>query len=179
MSRLLEKYRKQIILKLKQEFKLKNPMAVPKILKVIINIGVGDISQDKNALNKVREYMADFTGQKPLITKAKKSIAEFKTRVGSPLGLVVTLRKQRAFDFLDKLFSLVLPRVRDFRGVKKNAFDDSGNYTLGLTEQIIFPEVKYDKIDRVRGMEITIVTNAKDKQKAKRLLEELGMPFEK
>ena len=179
MSRLLEKYRKQIIPKLKQEFKVKNLMAVPKIIKVVINIGVGEISSNKTALNKVGEYMSDLAGQKPLITKAKKSIAEFKTPVGSPIGLVVTLRKKRAFDFLDKLFSLVLPRVRDFKGVKKNAFDGRGNYTLGLTEQIIFPEVKYDKIDCVRGLEITIVTDAKDKQKAERLLEELGMPFEK
>ncbi len=179
MSRLLQRYRQEIIPKLQKEFALANPLAVPRIIKVVINVGVGDISHDKTALKKVEDYLADLSGQKPLMTKAKKAIAEFKIRLGSPVGFVVTLRKKRAFDFLDKLFSLVLPRVRDFRGVKKAALDECGNYTLGLTEQIIFPEVKYDKIDRVRGLEITIVTNTKDKQKAKRLLEELGMPFEK
>jgi large subunit ribosomal protein L5 len=179
MSRLLDKYRHQIVAKLKQEFGLKNPMAVPKITKVVINVGTGDITKDETAYKKVIEYMTALSGQKPLVTKAKKSIAEFKIREGSPVGLKVTLRKKRAFDFLDKLFSIVLPRERDFRGVKKSGFDGKGNYTLGLTEQTIFPEVKYDKIDRVRGMEITIVTNSQNSQKAKRLLEELGLPLEK
>lgn len=179
MSRLLTKYRQEIVPKLQKEFGFKNALAVPKIIKVVINIGVGDISRDENALKKSIDYLTALSGQKPLLTKAKKSIAEFKTRVGQAIGLKVTLRKRRAFEFLDKLFSLVLAKVRDFHGVKKSGFDNQGNYTLGLTEQIIFPEVKYDKIDRVRGLEITIVTSTKDSKQAKRLLEELGMPFEK
>jgi len=165
MSRLLEKYRKEIVPKLQQEFNLRSPMAVPRIIKVVINVGIGEIGKDEVALKKTSDYLAALSGQ--------------KIRAGYPVGLLVTLRGKRAFDFLDRLFSLVLPRVRDFRGLKKNAFDGSGNYTLGLTEQIIFPEVKYDKIDKVRGLEISIVTTASENQKAKRLLEEMGMPFEK
>lgn len=179
MSNLQDKYRQQIVPKLQKEFGLKSPLAVPKILRVVINVGVGDAAKDKNVLKKVEEYLAALSGQKPAIRQAKKSIAEFRIRVGSPVGLMVTLRGRRAFDFLDKLFNIVLARVRDFKGVKNQAFDGRGNYTLGLREQIIFPEVEYDKIDRARGMEITIVTSSNNDEKAKRLLKELGMPFER
>jgi len=179
MSRLQQKYFKEIIPNLKKDLKVNSDLAVPRIIKMVINIGTGEISKDQPALAKTVNYFAALAGQKPVIRKAKKSIAEFKTRVGSPIGLVVTLRGRRAYEFLDKLFSIVLPRVRDFRGVNPKAFDGSGNYTLGLAEQTIFPEVEYDKIDKIRGMEITIVTNAKDNTKARKLLENLGMPFAK
>jgi len=179
ISRLEEKFQKLIIPKLKKEFNLKQDLAVPRIKKVVINIGVGEICRDEGALKKANEYLTALSGQKPSTRKSKKSIAEFKTRIGSPVGLVVTLRGRRAFEFLDRLINIVLPRVRDFRGVKNTAFDDQGNYTLALTEQTIFPEVQYDKIDKTRGMEISIVSNANNKVKARRLLEEFGMPFAK
>ncbi len=176
---LQEIYRQKICPKLKKEFKLKSYLAVPNIKKVVVNIGIGDIAKDKKSLNKVINYLTALTGQKPTVRVAKKSIAEFKTRVGSPIGLKVTLRKRRAFSFLSKLFNIVLPRVRDFSGLSLAAFDGRGNYNLGLREQIIFPEVDYDKIDKIRGLEITIVTSCEEDKKAKRLLEELGMPFER
>jgi len=179
MNRLQEKYQKQIFPILKKEFKISNSLAVPKIIKAVINIGVGDIAQDKPALEKAKESLKAITGQKPLVRPAKKAIADFKTREGNTIGFKVTLRKKRMYQFLDKLFCLVLPQVRDFQGVKRKAFDGQANYTLGLKEQIIFPEIDYDKIDKVRGMEISIVTNTKDKKMALRLLELLGMPFEK
>ncbi len=179
MSRLKEKYQKEIIAKLQKEFGMKSPMAVPRINKIVINIGIGEIHKDKAAIEKAVNYLTALSGQRPAIRKAKKSIAEFKTRIGSPIGLMVTLRGDRAYDFMDRLVNLVLPKVRDFRGVKSTGFDGNGNYTLGLTEQVIFPEVDYDKIDKIRGLEITIVTNSGNDQLSKRLLEELGMPFEK
>jgi large subunit ribosomal protein L5 len=179
MSRLQEKYQNTIVPKLKQELKKTNSLAVPKILKVVINIGIGQAGKDENTLKKISDYLTALSGQKPAVRCAKKSIAEFKIREGMPVGLVATLRGKRMYDFLDKLFSIVLPRVRDFRGLSRKGFDSKGNYTLSLVEQIIFPEVDYDKIDKIRGMEITIVTNAQDKKKAKMLLEELGMPFSK
>jgi len=179
MSRLQKKYNTKIVPKLQKEFNLKNPMAVPKITKVVINVGIGDITKNKISIQKALSYVSNLAGQKPALMKAKKSIAEFDIREGSPVGLKCNLRGKRAMDFLDKFFTFILPRVRDFQGLKKKAFDGMGNYTIGLTEQIIFPEVEYDKIDKVRGMEITIVTNANNDKKAMRLLEEMGMVFEK
>lgn len=179
MNRLEEKYKKEVIPILQKEFKISNPLAVPRIVRVVVNVGVGQISSDKQALEKAEDTLAVITGQKPLKRGAKKAVADFKVRKGDIVGLKVTLRKKRMYQFLDKLFAIVLPRVRDFSGVKRDAFDRQGNYTLGLKEQIIFPEVDYDKIDKVRGLEITIVTSTKDKKQALRLLELLGMPFEK
>ena len=179
LNHLQEKYQKQVVPVLQQEFKIANVLAVPRVLKVVVNVGLGAISQEKGSLEKAELSLKLITGQKPLVCLAKKAIADFKIRQGDPVGLKVTLRRVRMYQFLDKLLNLVLPRVRDFQGVKKTAFDKSANYTLGLKEQIIFPEIDYDKIDKVRGMEITIVTTTKDKNKALRLLELLGMPFEK
>ncbi len=179
MSRLQQKYQKEIVPELKKEFKIKNDLAVPKVAKVVLNVGIGEIAHDKQALEKAKNTLAAITGQKPLIRPAKKAIADFKIRKGNSVGLKVTLRRKRMYDFLDKLFSLVLPLVRDFQGAKQNAFDQDANYTLGLKEQVIFPEVDYDKIDKVRGMEISIVISTKDKKKAARLLELMGMPFTK
>lgn len=179
MNRLEEKYKKEIIPILQKEFKISNLLAVPRIVKVVVNVGVGQIASDKQALEKAEDTLAVITGQKPLKRGAKKAVADFKIKKGDIVGLKVTLRKKRMYQFLDKLFTIVLPRVRDFSGVKRDAFDRQGNYTLGLKEQIIFPEVDYDKIDKVRGLEITIVTSTKDKKQALRLLELLGMPFEK
>lgn len=178
-SRLEEKYQQEIIPLLQKEFALANRLAVPRLIKVVINMGIGEIAHDKTALEKTKESLALITGQKPLVCPAKKAIADFNIRKGTPVGLKVTLRKKRMYQFIDKLFTLVLPRVRDFQGVKRKSFDNEGNYTLGLKEQIIFPEVDYDKIDKVRGLEITFVSNCKDKKKNLRLLELLGMPFER
>lgn len=179
MNRLQEKYQKQVVPALQKEFQLKNKLAVPRLTKVVVNIGIGSIAHDKGAVEKAKTTITAICGQKPLVCLAKKAIAEFKTREGLAVGLKVTLRGKRMFAFLDKLFTLVLSKVRDFQGVKLTAFDQQANYTLGLREQIIFPEVDYDKIDRVRGLEITICQTTKDKKQAKRLLELLGMPFEK
>lgn len=179
MTRLFKKYKKEVVPALQKEFGEKNPLAIPKVTKIIVNIGVGSLSKDKKGLEKAADYLAALTGQKPSIRTAKKAISDFGTREGSPIGLMVTLRRKRMYQFLDKLFSIVLPRVRDFQGVSRSSFDRRGNYTLGLKEQIIFPEVDYDKIDKVRGLEITIVTNTKEDRKAARLLELIGMPFVK
>lgn len=179
MNRLQQKYQKKVIPVLQKEFKISNSLAAAKIEKVVCNIGIGDIAHDKGALKKSQDTLAVITGQKPLLRGARIDVAEFKTRKGSIVGLKTTLRKKRMYQFLDKLFTIVLPRVRDFSGLKITAFDEQANYTLGLKEQIIFPEVDYDKIDKVRGLEITIVTSTKDKKQALRLLELLGMPFEK
>jgi len=178
-SRLEEEYIKEIVSQLQKEFGIKNKLAVPKIEKIVINVGVGEITHDKTAMEKAISSLTAITGQYPSLRKAKKAIAEFKMRQGDVVGLKITLRKKRMYQFLDKLFTIVLPRVRDFQGTKKTSFDKKGNYTLGLGEQIIFPETDYDKIDKVRGMEITIVSNTNDVKKAERLLELLGMPFEK
>src|SRR4030042_2568508 len=172
MSRLQEKYQKTIVPKLKKDLGETNSLAIPRILKVVINIGIGQSGKDENTLKKIIDYLTALSGQKPALRLAKKSIAEFKIREDMPIGLIVTLRGRRMYDFLDKLFSIVLPRVRDFRGLAEKGFDGRGNYTLSVVEQTIFPEVDYDKIDKTRGMEITIVTNARDNQKAKKLLEE-------
>lgn len=156
-----------------------NIMAQPKIIKINVNIGLKEAANDKGVLDKVAQQLADITGQKAKVTRAKKSIANFKLREGAPVGLTVTLRGKRMRDFLTKLVNIVLPRVRDFHGVPAKSFDSRGNYTLGLAEQIVFPEIDYAKIDKIRGLEITIVTNAGDATMARRLLELLGMPFEK
>lgn len=164
---------------LMEEFGIKNVMAAPKIVKVNVNIGLKEAANDKGVLEKAGEQLAAITGQKPKITRAKKSIANFKLREGSPVGLTVTLRGKRMNDFITKLISIALPRVRDFHGVSKKAFDQNGNYTLGLSEQIVFPEIEYSKIDKIRGLEATFVTTAKNAKISRRMLELMGMPFEK
>ncbi|OGD63834.1 50S ribosomal protein L5 [Candidatus Beckwithbacteria bacterium RBG_13_42_9] len=179
MDRLYQEYQKKIVPALQKELKKTNYLAVPRVEKVIVNVGIGDLARDKKTREKSEKTIMLITGQKPQLRLAKKAIADFKIRRGDVIGLKVTLRSKRAFEFLDKLFSIVLPRVRDFQGVSSKGFDGSGNYTLGLTEQVIFPEVDYDTIDRVRGLEITIVTNTKDDKEARTLLKALGMPFEK
>lgn len=177
MSRLKEKYEQEVIPALKQKFGYKNIMQVPKLEKVVINMGISDARENPKAIESAVSDLAAITGQKPIVTKAKKSIAAFKLRQGMPIGVKVTLRAEKMYHFLDKLFNINLPRVRDFKGVSADAFDGRGNYTLGIKEQLIFPEIDYDKIDRVRGMDITIVTTAKTDEEAKELLKNLGMPF--
>ncbi len=176
---LFEHYQQNVASKLAEEFGIANPMAIPKLTKVVVNIGLKEAAHDKGVLEKASAQLGDITGQKPKITRAKKSIANFKLREGDPVGLTVTLRGKRMYDFLTKLFNIVLPRVRDFHGVSTKAFDLSGNYTLGLSEQIVFPEIDYSKIDKIRGLEITIVSSAVDGKMARRLLELLGLVFEK
>lgn len=178
-TRLLDAYNNEIKANLMKQFGYTSPMAVPHLDKIVINIGVGDATQDKKRLEEAVEELALITGQKPVVTKAKKSIATFKLREGEPIGCKVTLRGIRMYEFFDKLVSISLPRVRDFRGVNKNAFDGRGNYTLGVKEQLIFPEIDYDKVQKVRGMDIVIVTTAKTDEEAHALLKELGMPFAK
>ncbi|MGQ9674895.1 MAG: 50S ribosomal protein L5 [Chloroflexota bacterium] len=179
MSRLKEKYQNEAVPILMREFEYKNPMQVPRLDKVVVNVGVGEAIQNAKALDAAARDISAITGQRPVITRAKKSIAAFKVRTGMPIGTTVTLRGERMYDFLDKLFNVALPRVRDFRGVSPKSFDGRGNYTLGLREQLVFPEIEYDKIDKLRGMEITIVTTARTDEEARRLLELLGMPFSK
>ncbi len=174
-----EQYDKEIAPALRESLKLSNAMQIPRIEKVSVNIGVGEALDNAKALDAAVEDLTKITGQKPIVTKARKSIANFKLREGRSIGVKVTLRGERMWSFLDRLMNIVLPRVRDFRGVSADAFDGRGNYTLGLREQIIFPEIEYDKIDKVRGMEITIVTNAGSDDKARALLQMLGMPFKK
>jgi len=179
MNNLEEKYRQEIRPKLTKEFALTNVLAVPSVVKVVLNIGLGQASQDKNLIDKAAEDLKTITGQKPRVNKARLAIDGFKIRKNDPIGLMVTLRGKRMYDFLEKLVKIVLPRLRDFKGVSNSGFDGRGNYNLGLSEQIVFPEIDYAKIDKIRGLQVTIVTNARDNQKAKRLLEELGVPFEK
>jgi len=174
---LLERYREEIVPELRERFGYRNVMEVPAIEKVVVNIGLGEAIQNAKALDAASRDLAVITGQKPLITRARKSIATFKLRKGMPIGLKVTLRGRRMYDFLDRLFNVALPRVRDFRGVSPDAFDGRGNYSLGIREQLIFPEIDYDKIDRVRGLEVTIVTTAETDEEARELLRLLGMPF--
>jgi large subunit ribosomal protein L5 len=179
MNRLKQKYKDQIVPELMKEFQYSSIMEVPKIEKVVVNIGVGDAIQNSKLLDESVEELAAITGQKPVITKAKKSIANFKVREGMPIGCKVTLRADRMYEFLDKLFNISLPRVRDFRGVSDTAFDGRGNYTLGVKEQIIFPEIDFDKVNKSRGMDVVIVTTAKTNEEAKALLAGMGMPFVK
>jgi large subunit ribosomal protein L5 len=177
MARLYEVYKQEITPKLMDKFQYKNVMQVPKLDKVIINIGVGEAIQNPKALDAAINDLTIVSGQKPIVTKAKKSIAGFKLREGMPIGCKVTLRGERMYQFLDKLINIVLPRVRDFRGVSPQAFDGRGNYSLGIKEQTIFPEIEYDKIDKIRGMEVIIVTTAKSDEEARELLKSMGMPF--
>lgn len=181
MSRLKDKYQKEVLPTLKKELSLGHDLAVPRLLKIVINVGVGDAKDNPGVLEKLSENLAALAGQKPLISCARKSIAGFKLVKGQPIGLVATLRGVRMYEFLDKLISVVLPKVRDFRGIPDTSFDSRGNFTLGLKEQVIFPEVSFEEISagKTRGLEISIVTTAANKQQGKRLLELLGMPFKK
>jgi large subunit ribosomal protein L5 len=176
-ARLREYYRKECVPRMMQEFRYHSPMQVPRLEKIVINLGLGEAIQNIKLLESAQNELAVISGQKPVVTKAKRSIAAFKLREGMPIGCMVTLRRDRMYFFLDKLVNVVLPRVRDFRGVSAKAFDGRGNYTLGVKEQIIFPEIEYDKIDKVKGMNITIVTTARTDEEGKFLLSLLGMPF--
>ncbi|HBC72315.1 50S ribosomal protein L5 [Candidatus Amesbacteria bacterium RIFOXYB1_FULL_47_13] len=174
-----EIYQETAVKTLMKEFGIKNKQAVPKLEKIVINVGLKEAASNKGVLDKVAEQITVITGQKPKVTRAKKSIANFKLREGDPIGLMVTLRGKRMEDFYSKLVTITLPRVRDFHGVKDDAFDKGGNYTLGITEQIVFPEIDYAKVDKIRGLEISLVMNTKDAKISRRLLTLLGMPFEK
>ena len=176
-ARLKERYEKEIAPALKKEFGYDNVMRVPQVHKLVINIGMGEAIANAKAMDNAVRDITDITGQRPVVTRAKRSIASFKLRQGMPIGVMVTLRGQRMWDFLDKLVNVALPRLRDFQGVSPDSFDGRGNYTLGLKEQLVFPEVDYDKIDKVRGMEVTVVTTAHNDEEGRRLLQLLGMPF--
>jgi large subunit ribosomal protein L5 len=178
-SRMKEKYLKEVVPGLQKEFHYKNPMQVPRIHKVVINIGMGEAIQNAKAMDAAVADLASITGQRPVITRAKRSVAAFKLREGMQIGCMVTLRGERMYYFLDKLMNVALPRIRDFQGVSSEAFDGRGNYTLGLREQLVFPEIDYDKIDKVRGMEISIVTTAHTDEEGRQLLKLMGMPFKK
>jgi large subunit ribosomal protein L5 len=177
MARLKEKYKNEIAPALAKEFDIKNPMAIPRIEKVVVNMGLGEASSNAKILDVATEELRAITGQKPVVTKAKKSIAAFKLREGMNIGTMVTLRGDRMYEFLDRLISVALPRVRDFRGISGKAFDGRGNYTLGVREQLIFPEIDFNKVDKTRGMNISIVTTAQNDEQARSLLKSLGMPF--
>ena len=177
MARLQEKYEAEIKSQLQEKFQYENVMQIPKLQKVVINMGLGEAIQNPKALDAALADLTAISGQKPIVTKAKKSIAAFKVRQGMNIGCKVTLRGQRMYEFVDRLISAAIPRVRDFKGVSANAFDGRGNYTLGLKEQLIFPEIEYDKIDRIRGMEVCFVTSAKTDEECKELLRLMGMPF--
>jgi large subunit ribosomal protein L5 len=177
LSRLFERYKKEVIPALMKEFKYKSMMAVPKLDKVVLNMGLGEAIFNIKILDKGAEELTLISGQKAVITKAKKSIAGFKLREGMPIGCMVTLRRKKMYDFLDKLFNVALPRVRDFRGISDKIFDGRGNCTIGLKEQIIFPEINYDKVEKINGLNISIITTAKTDKEGYLLLKELGMPF--
>jgi large subunit ribosomal protein L5 len=179
VNRLKEKFVKEVTPALMSKFNYESVMQVPKLEKIVINMGVGDAVANAKALDNAVEELATITGQKPVVTRAKKSIAGFRLREGMPIGAKVTLRGERMYQFLDKLVSVSLPRVRDFRGVSKKAFDGRGNYTLGIKEQLIFPEIDYDKVSKVRGMDIVIVTTANTDEESRELLTQFGMPFQK
>lgn len=179
MNRVLEQYKTNVVPELTEQFKYTSVMQVPKMVKIVINMGVGDSISNSKLLDAAVEDLGQITGQKPLITKAKKSIAVFKLREGMPIGAKVTLRGEKMYEFYDKLVSIALPRVRDFRGVNPNAFDGRGNYTVGIKEQLIFPEINYDKVLKIRGMDIVIVTTANTDEEGRALLTKLGMPFAK
>jgi large subunit ribosomal protein L5 len=174
-----ERFRQDVVPALRKEFNYANPMQVPSINKVVVNIGMGEVIQNAKAMDAAVADLATITGQRPVITRAKRSVAAFKLREGMQIGCMVTLRGDRMYYFLDKLINVALPRIRDFQGISPDAFDGRGNYTLGLREQLVFPEIDYDKVDKLRGMEITIVTTAKTDQEGRRLLALLGMPFKK
>jgi len=178
-SRLKEKYKQEVVPALQKEFNYKNPMQVPTIHKVVVNIGMGEAIQNAKAMDAAVSDLSIITGQRPVITRAKRSVAAFKLREGMQIGCMVTLRGERMYYFLDKLMNVALPRLRDFQGVSSEAFDGRGNYTLGLREQLVFPEIDYDKVDKVRGMEVSIVTTAHTDEEGRRLLRLMGMPFKK
>ncbi len=178
-TQLKEKYLSEVVPALQKEFEYKNPMQVPSIHKVVVNIGMGEAIQNAKAMDAAVSDLSSITGQRPVITRARRSVAAFKLREGMPIGCMVTLRGGRMYYFLDKLLNVALPRIRDFQGVSSEAFDGRGNYTLGLREQLVFPEIDYDKVDKVRGMEISIVTTARTDEEARRLLKLMGMPFKK
>lgn len=177
MSRLRELYNKEMVPQLMKDFNYKNIMEVPKIEKIVINMGLGEAIQNVKILDSAAEELSAISGQKTVITKAKKSIASFKLRQGMPIGCMVTLRKERMYEFLDRLLNVALPRVRDFKGVSAKGFDGNGNYSLGVKEQLIFPEIDYDKVDKIKGMNISIVTTAKSDEEGRALLKLMGMPF--
>lgn len=176
-TRLEDKYLAEVQTKLQQEYSLKNKMAIPKVSKIVISVGLGEAKDNQGILDKVKIYLAALSGQLPVITKAKKSIANFKVTAGQPVGMMVTLRGAKMYSFLDKLINIVLPKVRDFKGIPEKSFDPYGNLNIGLKEQTIFPEVDYKTIDKTRGLAVTITTTAKNRQQGKKLLEYLGMPF--
>jgi large subunit ribosomal protein L5 len=177
MSRLRQRYEKEVIPALKKEFGYKNVMAIPRIQKVVVNMGLGEATQNAKIIDAGVDEVARITGQRPVVTRAKKSIAQFKVRKGMPIGTMVTLRGERMWEFLDRLMSVALPRVRDFRGVSPRGFDGRGNYTLGLRDQLLFPEIDYMKVDKARGMNISVVTTARTDEESRKLLQLLGMPF--
>jgi large subunit ribosomal protein L5 len=177
MSRLQDRYKTEILPELEKEFKISNPMAVPRLEKIVINVGVGEAIQNAKLLDAAKAELTQIAGQAPVVSRAKKSISSFKLRKGVPIACFVTLRQRRMYEFLDRLVNVVLPRVRDFRGVSPKAFDGRGNYTLGLRDQLVFPEIDYTKVDKTRGMNITIVTTARTNAEAFALLKKLGMPF--
>ena len=177
MTRLKEKYQKEVVPALQKEFGYKNVMAIPKVKKVVVNMGLGEATQNAKIVDTGVDELARVTGQKPVVTRAKKSIAQFKVRKGMPIGTMVTLRGPRMWDFLDRLMAVALPRVRDFRGVSPKGFDGRGNYTLGLKDQLLFPEIDYMKVDKARGMNISVVTTASTDEESRKLLQLLGMPF--
>jgi len=176
-SRMEEKYLTEVAPQLKARLGYDNIMQLPKLRKIVLNIGLGEATQEPKALEAAEKDLATISGQHPVTTRAKKSISAFKLRAGVPIGMMVTLRGKRMYDFFDKLVNVVLPRFRDFRGVSRDSFDGRGNYSLGMKEQIVFPEIDYDKVDKIRGLEVTIVTTAKDDDEARTLLELMGMPF--
>lgn len=178
-SRLKEKYQNEVVGKLIEQFGYENVNEVPKLTKIVINVGLGEAKDNQNLLNAAKDELALITGQRPIEIKAKKSVANFKLREGQAIGTKVTLRREKMYDFLDKLINISLPRVRDFRGINPNSFDGRGNYSLGIKEQLIFPEIKYDDVDFLHGMDITVVTTAKTDEEAKAFLQLLGMPFKK
>lgn len=177
--RLTETYKKKVVPALMKEFQFKNPMQVPRLTKIVVNCAVKDAVANPKVLDGTFDELMAITGQKPVLTRARKAIAAFKVRAGNPVGVMVTLRRARMYEFLDRLMNVALPRVRDFKGVNAKAFDGRGNYSLGIREQIIFPEINYDKVDKIRGMTVTITTSAKTNEQARALLAELGMPFRK
>lgn len=179
MNRLREFYETEVVPAMAKRFGYKNLMSVPKIAKVVVNVGLGEARENPKSIEAASGDIAIITGQKPVVTKAKKSIANFKLRTGMPVGIKVTLRAERMYSFVDRLINIALPRVRDFRGVSSDSFDGRGNYTLGVKEQLMFPEIQYDKVDKIRGMDIIIVTTAKTDEEARELLRLFGMPFRK
>ena len=179
VERLQARYKAEVAPQLMKEFSYENSMLIPRVKKIVVNIGLGEAISNGKAIEAATRDMVQITGQRPVVTRAKKSIAAFKLRAGMPIGAMVTLRGERMWSFLDKLISVALPRVRDFHGVSAKSFDGRGNYSLGLKEQLVFPEIEYEKIDKLRGIEITVVTSARNDEESRRMLELLGMPFEK